>query len=102
MGKYSDLCQQRGIRIIEDAAEGIGATYEGNKAGTFGEVSLFSFNATKLIMSDKVEYFAQMTKSSTKKRNFSHTMESTRLSLANTIGRMYLGTTTTGQTFKQH
>ena len=46
-----NLCQQRGIRIIEDAAEGIGATYEGNKAGTFGEVSLFSFNATKLIMS---------------------------------------------------
>ena len=46
-----DLCLQRGIRIIEDAAEGIGATYEGNKAGTFGEVSLFSFNATKLIMS---------------------------------------------------
>jgi perosamine synthetase len=46
-----DLCQQRCIRIIEDAAEGIGATYEGKQAGTFGEVSLFSFNATKLIMS---------------------------------------------------
>ena len=46
-----DLCQKRGIRIIEDAAEGLGATYEGKQAGTFGEVSLFSFNATKLIMS---------------------------------------------------
>jgi len=46
-----ELCQKRGIRIIEDAAEGVGATYEGNQAGTFGEVSLFSFNATKLIMS---------------------------------------------------
>ena len=46
-----ELCQKRGIRIIEDAAEGLGATYKGRQAGTFGEISLFSFNATKLIMS---------------------------------------------------
>ena len=46
-----DLCQKRGIRIIEDAAEGLGATYKGKQAGSFGEISLFSFNATKLIMS---------------------------------------------------
>ena len=30
------MCQQRDIRIIEDAAESIGATYEGEQAGTFG------------------------------------------------------------------
>ena len=45
------LCQKHGIRIIEDAAEGLGATYKGKQAGSFGEISLFSFNATKLIMS---------------------------------------------------
>jgi perosamine synthetase len=45
-----DLCQRKGIRIIEDAAEGLGATYEGKQAGSFGEISLFSFNATKMIM----------------------------------------------------
>lgn len=45
-----NLCQEKGIRIIEDAAEGLGATYKGKQAGTFGEISLFSFNATKLIM----------------------------------------------------
>lgn len=49
--EITDLCQQRGIIVIEDAAESIGATYEGKQAGTFGEISLFSFNATKLIMS---------------------------------------------------
>ena len=46
-----DLCQNHKISVIEDAAEGIGATYKGHLAGTFGEISLFSFNATKLIMS---------------------------------------------------
>lgn len=46
-----DLCHRHGILIIEDAAESLGATYEGKQAGGFGEVSLFSFNATKLIMS---------------------------------------------------
>jgi perosamine synthetase len=45
-----ELCDRRGIVIIEDAAEGLGATYNGQSAGTFGLVSLFSFNATKLIM----------------------------------------------------
>ena len=49
-GEIRDLCLQRDLRIIEDAAEGLGARYEGNQAGTFGEISLFSFNATKLVM----------------------------------------------------
>ena len=46
-----EVCKKHNIRIIEDAAESIGATYEGKKAGTFGDISLFSFNATKLIQS---------------------------------------------------
>jgi perosamine synthetase len=46
-----ELCQRKGIRIIEDAAEGLGATYKGMQAGSFGEISLFSFSPTKLIMS---------------------------------------------------
>ena len=47
------LCNKHNIRIIEDAAEGIGAKYNNVNAGKFGEVSLFSFNATKLIMSSQ-------------------------------------------------
>ncbi len=39
------------LTLIEDAAESIGAKFKGKKAGTFGEVSVFSFNATKLVMS---------------------------------------------------
>jgi perosamine synthetase len=68
-----ELCQNRSIRIIEDAAEGVGATYEGNQAGTFGEVSLFSFNATKLIMSGQGGVFCTNDKSLYKKAKlYSH------------------------------
>jgi perosamine synthetase len=45
-----ELCNKHGIKIIEDAAEGLGAKYKGKNAGQFGHISLFSFNATKLIM----------------------------------------------------
>jgi perosamine synthetase len=45
------LCRSENIKIIEDAAEGLGARYKGKQAGSFGDISLFSFNATKLIMS---------------------------------------------------
>ncbi len=45
------LCKKNRIKIIEDAAESIGAKYKNKKAGNFGTISVFSFNATKLVMS---------------------------------------------------
>jgi perosamine synthetase len=46
-----EITKKHNLLVIEDAAEGIGATYNGKKAGLFGDISLFSFNATKMIMS---------------------------------------------------
>ena len=46
-----DIARNNNLKIIEDAAEGIGATYKGKKAGTFGDISLFSFSGTKLLTS---------------------------------------------------
>lgn len=37
------------LKIIEDCAEAHGATYQGKKVGTFGEVNCFSFYANKII-----------------------------------------------------
>ena len=45
-----EVCRANSLSVIEDAAEGLGATYRGRPAGSFGSVSLFSFNATKLVM----------------------------------------------------
>jgi dTDP-4-amino-4,6-dideoxygalactose transaminase len=42
-------CEQRGVPLIEDAAEAVGATWEGRSAGSFGDIGVFSFNGNKLM-----------------------------------------------------
>jgi perosamine synthetase len=44
-----ELCRQRNIIAIEDAAEALGSTYKGVRAGKFGIASTFSFHRTKTI-----------------------------------------------------
>jgi perosamine synthetase len=50
MDKLLEIAKNHNIKVIEDAAEAIGATYNNKKAGTFGDIGVFSFNATKLMM----------------------------------------------------
>ena len=40
---------EKGIPIVEDCAQSIGAEYRGKRVGGFGDVSVFSFYATKMI-----------------------------------------------------
>ncbi len=49
MNALRQLAQERGLHIIEDAAQTLGSRFQGNLAGTFGDVSVFSFHGTKLI-----------------------------------------------------
>ncbi|MEH2526356.1 MULTISPECIES: DegT/DnrJ/EryC1/StrS family aminotransferase [unclassified Bradyrhizobium] len=44
-----ELCKRRGITVIEDAAEALGSSYRGVRAGKFGVASTFSFHRTKTI-----------------------------------------------------
>jgi dTDP-4-amino-4,6-dideoxygalactose transaminase len=43
------ICERYGVPILEDAAESLGASYKGRKSGSFGRVSVFSFNGNKII-----------------------------------------------------
>ena len=41
------ICDERGIALVEDCAQSLGAEAGGRKAGSFGEASAFSFFPTK-------------------------------------------------------
>ena len=47
--KIKHLCDKYGVLLIEDAAESMGATYQGRPSGTFGKFGIFSFNGNKII-----------------------------------------------------
>jgi len=49
MKEICEICQNEGIALVEDAAEGLGSRYNGRAVGTFGEYGVMSFNGNKMI-----------------------------------------------------
>lgn len=49
MDEIMAICQKYEIPLIEDAAEALGSEYKGQKAGSFGELAILSFNGNKII-----------------------------------------------------
>lgn len=47
MPAIAALCKERGLICIEDAAQAIGAEIDGRKAGSFGDMAIFSFHSHK-------------------------------------------------------
>ncbi|MBT0663399.1 DegT/DnrJ/EryC1/StrS family aminotransferase [Geobacter pelophilus] len=46
--KIQEVADRYGLRVIYDAAHAFGVEIEGTGIGTFGDISMFSFHATKL------------------------------------------------------
>ena len=75
------ICKEEGIYLIEDAAESLGASYEGKQSGTFGDLGVYSFNGNKILttsgggmlVSDNEEWIAKAKFLSTQaKEDFLH------------------------------
>jgi dTDP-4-amino-4,6-dideoxygalactose transaminase len=49
LDEITQICDEYGVTLIEDAAESLGTTYKGKFTGTFGEYGIFSFNGNKII-----------------------------------------------------
>lgn len=49
MNEILEVAQKYNIPVIEDAAEALGSAYRGRKCGTFGLMSILSFNGNKII-----------------------------------------------------
>lgn len=67
MDRIMAIADRYAIPVVEDAAEALGSTYKGRKLGTFGAMSILSFNGNKIIttsgggalVSNKEEYIKQ-------------------------------------------
>ena len=47
MDRLSTLARKYGLRVIEDAAQGVNASYQGRALGSLGDLAAFSFHETK-------------------------------------------------------
>lgn len=50
MESFADLARDHGLVLIEDAAQGYGASYRGRPLGTLADVACLSFHETKNVM----------------------------------------------------
>lgn len=49
MTKIKDICKKHGALLIEDAAEAMGAYWDGKPCGSFGDFAAISYNGNKII-----------------------------------------------------
>lgn len=49
MDRIMEIANRYGIAVMEDAAEAMGSTFDGQLCGTFGQYGVWSFNGNKMI-----------------------------------------------------
>jgi len=70
------LADRHGLLVVEDAAEALGSTWKGRKIGSFGDASIFSFFANKIVTTGEggMAVFADPAKAERAKRLRDHGM----------------------------
>ena len=51
MGEIMSIARRHGLKVIEDAAQGVMASYEGRQLGAIGDLGAYSFHETKNVIS---------------------------------------------------
>ncbi|AHZ70281.1 dTDP-4-amino-4,6-dideoxygalactose transaminase [Pseudomonas sp. B14-6] len=51
MDTIMDIARRRGLKVVEDAAQGVMASYKGRALGSIGDLGAFSFHETKNVIS---------------------------------------------------
>jgi len=49
INEIMEIAQKYGIPVIEDAAEGLGSSFNQKKLGAYGDIGIYSFNGNKII-----------------------------------------------------
>lgn len=49
IARIRDICHAHGALLVEDAAEAMGATWQGQNCGSFGDYAAISYNGNKII-----------------------------------------------------
>tara|TARA_Y100000589_G_C27113337_1_gene613172 strand:- start:487 stop:1194 length:708 start_codon:yes stop_codon:yes gene_type:complete len=49
MPEIVELCRQNGVKVLDEAAEALGARHGSKLAGSFGDLGVYSFNGNKII-----------------------------------------------------
>jgi 8-amino-3,8-dideoxy-alpha-D-manno-octulosonate transaminase len=65
LGKINEIAQKFDIKVIEDSAQAVGGSFDGQKLGTIGDLGCFSFDAGKvmntgeggMVLTNNEEYF---------------------------------------------
>ena len=81
------LCEQYGVKLIVDAAESVGSTYQHGHAGALADAAAFSFNGNKIITTsgggmlashdkkliDEARFLSQQARDNTPDMHYEHT-----------------------------
>lgn len=105
MGPLNALARERGLLVVEDAAEAIGSRYAGALCGSLGDLGCFSFFANKVIttgeggmvvtnddvLAEKLRYFKNLCFPMTGPRRYVHEHVGFNYRMPNTSAAIGLG-----------